>query len=127
MGIGRTSNHWKVNGTSIYEPGYGTKVLHTSISSADTGRTEDGHMHNTWVIPDLIKISFMWKALTGNEVKTLIQLVQGKDFTLTYREFGTDHTAQVYVSEVNYTPVSSALFASDGGLCADISFNAIEK
>ena len=127
MGIGRLSNHWKVNGAKMYEPGFGTKVLHSSVSSADTGRTEDGHMHNTWVIPDLIKVSFLWKALTGSEVQTLIRQVQGRDFTLTYWEFGAEHTAEVYVSEVNYTPASSSLFASEGGLCTDISFNAIEK
>lgn len=127
MGIGRTHEHWKVGSTPIYVPSADTQILHSSISSADTGRTEDGVMHNVWVRSDVIKISMKWKALTGNEVKTLINLMQGKEFVLTFEEFGTAYTANVYVAEVNYTKKSDRLFASEGGLCVDISANAVEK
>ena len=127
MGIGRLSNSWKVNGTPIYVPVTPCQVLHSSISSADSGRTEDGVMHNSWVRSDVVKVFMKWAALTGNEVKTLITLMQGKDFTLTYEEFGETHVADVYVAEVNYSIKSSVLFASEGGLCVDISANAVEK
>lgn len=127
MGIGRLNNHWKVNSTPIYEPSAGMKILHTSISSADSGRTEDGYMHNTWVRQDIIKIDLAWKALTGDEVAYLISLVQGKEFTLTYYEFGSEHTAEVYVAEVNYNSQFDGRYASEGGLCTDISFSAVEK
>lgn len=127
MGIGKLSNSWKVNGTPIYAPATPCQVLHSSISSADSGRTEDGVMHNSWVRSDVVKVFMKWAALTGNEVKTLITLMQGKDFTLTYEEFGETHVADVYVAEVNYSIKSSALFASEGGLCVDISANAVEK
>lgn len=127
MGIGRLSTHWKVNATPIYEPSPKTTVLHTSISSADSGRTEDGVMHNTWVRTDIVKVNLQWAALTGNELSTLIGLIQGKEFTLTYREFGTDKTADVYVAEVNYTKESDGLYASEGGLCTNITAAAVEK
>lgn len=127
MGIARLSNHWKVNGTPIYEPSAGIKILHTSISSADSGRTEDGYMHNTWVRQNIVKVDLAWKAMTGNELQTLINLVQGKEFTLTYYEFNTEYTADVYVAEVNYTMQYEGQFASEGGLCTDISFSAVEK
>ena len=126
MGIGKLSSRWKVNGTPIYEPSSGLQILHTSISSADSGRTEDGYMHNTWVRRDMVKISLSWRALTGNEVRNLINLMQGKNFTLTYYELGQTHTAQVYVAEVNYKDQGSTVFASQGGLCTDISANAVE-
>lgn len=127
MGIGVVSSHWKVNGTAIYEPAADIKAQRNSVASEDSGRTEDGYMHITWVRPDVVKISMVWKALTGNELQTLINLIQGKEFTLTYREFGTDKTANVYVAEVNYTCKSQKLFSSEGGLYVDISANAIEK
>ena len=126
MGIGKLSGHWKVNGTPIYEPSSGLQILHTSISSADSGRTEDGYMHNTWVRRDMIKVNFVWRALTGNEVQNLINLMQGKNFTLTYYEFGQTHTAEVYVAEVNYKEQYAAGFASQGGLCTDVTASAVE-
>ena len=126
MGIGKLSSRWKVNGTPIYEPSSGLQILHTSISSADSGRTEDGYMHNTWVRRDMVKINFVWRALTGNEVQNLINLMQGKNFTLTYYEFGQTHTAEVYVAEVNYKKQYAAGFASQGGLCTDITASAVE-
>lgn len=127
MGIGVLSSHWKADGVAIYEPAAEIKTLRSSISSADSGRTEDGYMHKTWVRRDVLKISMTWKALTGNELSTLIGQIQGKDFDLTYREFGQDHTTNVYVSEVNYSCKSLKLFASEGGLYVDISANAIEN
>ena len=126
MGIGRLSNHWKVGTTPIYEPSPKTSVLHTSISSADSGRTEDGVMHNTWVRSDIVKINMQWAALTGNEVQNLISLMQGQAFTLTYLEFGTERTADVYVAEVNYTKEYDGLFDSEGGLCTNITAAAVE-
>ena len=127
MGIGKLSSHWKVNETAIYEPSAEPKILHSSITSADTGRTEDGYMHIGWVVPDIVKITVTWKALTGLEVKQLVTLMQGKEFTLTYVEFGEEKTADVYVSEINYTPKSNSLFSSEGGLCTDITISMIEK
>ena len=125
MGIGKLSSRWKVNGTPIYEPSSGIQILHTSISSADSGRTEDGYMHIEWVRRDIVKINFVWRALTGNEVRNLISLMQGKIFTLTYYELGQTHTARVYVAEINYKDQGSTVFASQGGLCTDITANAV--
>ena len=127
MGIGKLSSHWKVNDTPIYEPSFGLQILHTSISSADSGRTEDGYMHNTWVRTNMVKVNFVWKALTGNEVQTLINLMQGKEFTLTYYEFGQEHTAEVYVAEINYNYQYDGSYASQGGLYTDITCSAVEK
>ena len=126
MGIGRLSNKWKVGNTPIYEPSPSTSVLHTSISSVDSGRTEDGYMHNTWVRTNIVKVNMVWKYLTGKEVETLIGLMQGKEFTLTFDEYGTTQTAEVYVAEITYTKLFDAGYASDGGLCENISANAVE-
>ncbi len=125
--IGKLSNHWKVNGTPIYEPSFGLQILHTSISSADSGRTEDGVMHNTWVRQDVVKINFVWKALTGKELQYLINLIQGKEFTLTYYEYGEEHTADVYVAEVNHTYEFDGHYAEEGGIYTNVTASAVEK
>jgi len=127
MGIGRLSSNWKVNGTSIYEPSSGLKILHTSISSADSGRTEDGVMHNTWVRQNIVKIDFVWKALTGNELETLVNLMQGKEFTLTYYEYGKTHTAEVYVAEITYEYSFDGGYGSEGGVFMNVACSAVEK
>ena len=126
MSIGKLSSHWKVNGTAIYEPAPDTHIMHTSISSADSGRTEDGYMHNTWVRTDMVKVNMVWKALTGMEVQNLVTLMQGKEFTLTFYEFGTERTAEVYVAEVNYDKHTDALYTEEGGICINVSANAVE-
>ena len=126
MAIGTLSNNWKVNGTAIYEPSYKTKIDHESIMSEDSGRTEDGHNHIDWVLTDLVKVYLKWSVLTGNEVSTLISLMQGKEFTLTYFDRGSTRTADVYCSKVSYEQYSSYLNASEGGLYTDISANCIE-
>ena len=126
MSIGKLSSHWKVNGTAIYEPAPDTHILHTSISSAASGRTEDGYMHNTWVRTDMVKVNMVWKALTGLEVQNLVTLMQGKEFTLTFYEFGTERTAEVYVAEVNYDKHTDALYTEEGGICINVSANAVE-
>ena len=84
-------------------------------------------MHNTWVRQDIVKVNLQWTALTGSEVENLISLMQGKEFTLTYREFGMDKTAEVYVAEVNYTKEYDGLYDSEGGLCTNITAAAVEK
>lgn len=126
MGIGRLSSKWKVGNTAIYEPSPSTSVLHTSISSADSGRTEDGYMHNTWVRTDIVKVNMVWKYLTGKEVEVLIGLMQGKEFTLTYEEYGTTKTASVYVAEVTYTRLYDAGYADDGGIYENVTASAVE-
>lgn len=128
MGIGimDTAGHWKVNNTPFYIPGRNMKIDHESIQASDSGRTEDGYMHIDWVRTNLIKTFLKWSYLTGNEVEYLENLMQGKEFTLTYYDKGKVHTADVYVSKLTYTKYSDALYANEGGLYTDIAADAIE-
>lgn len=126
MGIGVLSENWKVGNQRICEPHPDTNVLHTSISSADSGRMENGYMHNTWVRTDIVKVNMVWKYLTGHEVQTLIDLMQGKEFTLTFEDNGYVKTAEVYVAEVTYTKLPVAGYGAYGGLCSNIQASAVE-
>ena len=126
IGVLAQNGGWAVDGTAIYVPSPNTSVSHESIQSADTGRTEDGVMHIDWVRTNMVKVSMLWKYLTGSEVATLESLMQGKEFTLTYFDKGSAHTANVYVSTLSYKKVTDALYTSEGGLYQDITANAIE-
>lgn len=126
IGVLAQNGGWAVDGTAIYIPSPNTSVSHESIQSADTGRTEDGVMHIDWVRTNMVKVSMVWKYLTGSEVATLESLMQGKEFTLTYFDKGSAHTANVYVSTLSYKKVTDALYTSEGGLYQDITANAIE-
>ena len=126
MGIGILDDRWAVNGTPIYTPSSSIQISHESIQSSDTGRTEDGVMHIDWVRTNMVKVNMAWSHLTGKEVAFLEQLMQGKEFTLTYFDKGARHTASVYVSKVTYKKVTDALYASEGGLYSDIAIDAIE-
>lgn len=126
IGVLAQNGGWAVDGTAIYVPAPNTQVSHESIQSADTGRTEDGVMHIDWVRTNMVKVSMVWKYLTGNEVATLESLMQGKEFTLSYLDKGSVHTASVYVSTLSYKKVTDALYTSEGGLYQDITANAIE-
>ena len=74
----------------------------------------------------MVKVEMKWSALTGQEVQHLVDLMQGKEFTLTYREFGATKTADVYVAEINYDMKYDAGYASVGGICTGVAANAIE-
>lgn len=126
MGIGILDDRWAVNGTPIYTPSPSTQISHESIQSSDTGRTEDGVMHIDWVRTNMVKVNMQWNYLTGKEVERLENLMQGKEFALTYFDKGSTHTANVYVSNINYVKKSDALYTSEGGLYSNITANAIE-
>jgi hypothetical protein len=127
MAIGKLSTKWKVNGIAIYTPSPDdTQIDRESVQGPDSGRTEDGHMHITWVLTDVVKVSIVWDHLTGNELIFLKNLMQGKEFTLTYPDADGIRTVNVYCTSMSYHKVSDSLYAAEGGLYSDISANAIE-
>ena len=83
-------------------------------------------MHIDWVRTNLVKVFMEWSYLTGREVAYLENLMQGKEFTLTYYDKGSTHTAEVYVSKITYAKKTDALYASEGGLYSGIKADAIE-
>lgn len=83
-------------------------------------------MHIDWVRTNMVKVYLAWKYLTGQEVSNLENLMQGKEFILTYYDKGSVKTAKVYVSNMSYQKVSDVLYESEGGLYSSISANAIE-
>ena len=118
-----TTGTWKVNSSPLYIPSAGIRVEHTNLAGSSSGRTEDGVMHIEWVRRDIRKVNLQWKVLTGSELNYILGLMQGKEFTLTFKDRGVVQTMSAYSSESSYTYYSAALGED---IYTDISINAIE-
>ena len=119
-----TTGTWKVDGSPLYVPSAGIQVSHTNLAGSSSGRTEDGIMHIDWVRRDIRKVHLQWKVLTGSEMDYVMGLMQGKEFTLTFKDRGKVQTMQAYSSESSYNYYSAALGED---IYTDVSINAIEK
>jgi hypothetical protein len=118
-----TAGEWKVNSSPLYIPSAGIKVEHTNLAGSSSGRTEDGVMHIDWVRRDIRKVCLQWSVLTASELDYVLGLMQGEEFTLTFKDRGRVQTMSAYSSESSYTYYSAA-FGED--IYTDVSINAIE-
>ena len=118
-----TAGEWMVNSNHLYIPSAGIRVEHTNLAGSSSGRTEDGVMHIDWVRRDIRKVNLQWKVLTGTELNYILGLMQGKEFTLTFKDRGRVQTMSAYSSESSYTYYSAALGED---IYTDVSINAIE-
>ena len=125
MAILSKDGRWKVNDTVIPTPSKDTTISHTNVTTSDSGRTQDGKMHITWVRTDVTTIALKYSYLTGAEAQSLRNLLQGKTFTFTYYDNGVK-TMNAYCGETSYTEHSYKLHASEGGIYKDFSANIIE-
>ena len=118
-----TAGEWMVNSSHLYIPSAGIKVEHTNLAGSSSGRTEDGVMHIDWIRRDIRKVNLLWKVLTASELDYILGLMQGKEFTLTFKDRGKVQTMSAYSSESSYTYYSAALGED---IYTDVSINAIE-
>lgn len=116
-----TTGSWAVNGTPIFVPSAGIEIEHSNLAGSNSGRTEDGVMHIDWIRRDLRKVKLNYKAMTSDELNTLIGLMQGQEYSFTFKDRGTAQTMQAYSSECSYTYYSQEL-----DIYTDVSINAIE-
>lgn len=140
--------HWAIsyNGSTwlpIYVPAPNITIEHTNVASADSGRTEDGTMHITWVRRDVRKVNLTYNAISGYEKAVMEALMQGKEFWFRYLDPHTDSVtysngaysftaASVesfygYTGESKYQEYSSVHRANEGGIYTNFSINVIEK
>ena len=118
-----TAGEWMIDSSHLYIPSAGIKVEHSNLAGASSGRTEDGVMHIDWVRRDLRKVYLQWKVLTGSEMDYIMSLMQGKEFTLTFKDRGKVQKMSAYSSASTYTYYSAALGED---IYTDVSINAIE-
>ena len=118
-----TAGEWMVNDSHLYIPSAGIKVEHSNLAGSSSGRTEDGVMHIDWVRRDIRKVHLQWSVLTASELNYILGLMQGQEFTLTFKDRGQVQTMSAYSSESSYTYYSAALGED---IYTDVSINAIE-
>ena len=118
-----TAGEWKVNSSPLYIPSAGIQVEHSNLAGSSSGRTEDGVMHVDWIRRDIRKVHLRWSVLTASELDYVLGLMQGKEFTLTFKDRGRVQTMNAYSSESSYTYYSAAL---GDDIYTDVSINAIE-
>ena len=128
MNINRldTNGYWKVGSTNIYVPSTPCKVKHSNITGSSTGRSEDGVMRIDWIRRDVRKVYLQYKAMTATELSTLMGLMQGKEFTFTFRDQGATKTMSAYVGESSYEFYSySSVFGEP--IYVNVEIPVIEK
>lgn len=118
-----TAGEWMVNGHHLYIPSAGIQVEHTNLAGSSSGRTEDGIMHIDWIRRDIRKVHLKWSVLTADELDYVLGLMQGKEFTLTFKDRGKVQTMNAYSSESSYNYYSAAL---GNDIYTEVSINAIE-
>lgn len=119
-----TTGSWAVNGVPIPVPSKGIRVEHTNVAGSGSGRTEDGVMHIDWVRRDVRKVGLMYQAMSGTELNNLLGMMQGQEFTFTFRDRGQVYIMDAYCGECSYNYYSAAL--GDDDLYTDVSINVIE-
>lgn len=120
-----TKGYWAANGTALYKP-QGCEITHENYVGSNSGRTEDGVMHIDWLRRDLRKVTIKYNAMTGNEMDELVGLVQGKEYTATFRDRGKTCTMSAYTGDCKYELYNETLCSSEGGLYTDVSFDMVE-
>lgn len=119
-------NAWTVNGTPIYRPPQsGINISHDNIVAPKSGRDEGGYMHIIWVRPDVVKVSFSYSKLTGNQVQYLMNLMQGKEFVFTYEDNGIK-TINGYCGKITYDQKNLSSYANEGGVYENVKVNVVE-
>ena len=96
-----------------------------SLATEDSGRTLDGVMHINWVFRNTRKIEIIMAPCEDNVISEIINLVQGKEYSLTYYDPSIRDRRTIYV----YTSNASADFYSGvvhNGIWRDFEFHAIE-
>lgn len=121
-----TEGRWAVNGQAIFPPS-DIEYEHESAVSNDSGRLEDGYMWKRWVRTDIRKINLVYRVLTGEERDYLLQLMQGKDFELTYYDNGVQVIDSGYVGKCSYKGYAARLHAAEGGVYTDFKINVVEN
>lgn len=119
-----TLGHWMVNGTHIYVP-TSVDFDNENIVGPTSGRAESGRMHIAWVRPTVRTIKLSYSHLTGNEKELLHNLMQGKEFTLTYWDCGIK-TMSAYGGKDSYKLVNINSHPNENGEYESYSIPIVE-
>lgn len=118
-----TRGYWKVGSSSIYTPSTPCQVEHTNITGSSTGRDESGVIHIDWVRRDIRKVYLKYNAMTGEELRYMRLLMQGKEYTFTFLEDNYTTTMNAYTGEMKYEHYT---YSGKEKIYQNVSINVIE-
>lgn len=101
------------------------KQTFESLASEDSGRTDDGVMHITWIKPKLRKWEIEMPPTNYSWAYTLLSLVQGQVYNITIWDLSSNSEVTVHVYTSNSTADCYSGVIKDG-LYNGLSFSAIE-
>ena len=127
-----TKGHWGIapaGALAIVSPIYipqGFKMTGDNLASKDSGRTEDGIMHITWIRSEIRKATMTFNAISGAEVKYLKDLMQGKIYEFFFFDCGYASHYTAYTGNYDYEAYSHVLRAAEGGIYRNFTIDAVE-
>lgn len=118
-----TKGHFKIGYTEFLAKNI--KPNYDSLATENSGRTDDGIMHITWVRSNLRKYEIEMPPCTALEASAILSAVQGKIYDLTIFDVKSNReiTLQCYTSNSQADCYSGVLY---NGLWQGITFSAIE-
>jgi hypothetical protein len=128
MSINRldTRGYWMVGSNEIYIPSTPCKISHENIAGPSSGRDAAGYMHIDWVRRDVRKVTIAYNFITDTELRYVMSLMQGQEFTFTFRDQGLTQSMQAYAAQSSYESYSYSSFYNEG-VYTNFTINVIEK
>lgn len=120
----RNKGDFIINNTYTFTP-KSLKPSFDSLAAANSGRTDDGTMHIYWVLRRIRKLEIEMPPCTSAEAAAILDLVQGREYTITYWDIleNDEKTITVYTSNSSADCYSGVI---RNGLWQGLTFNAIE-
>lgn len=118
-----TKGHFKIGNTEFVASAI--RPIFDSLADENSGRDDNGVMHIYWKRPKMRKWEITMPPMTSTQAAALINLIQGKTYTLTIWDISANAEVNVNV----YTSNSAADMYSGvimNGLWRGFKFSAIE-
>lgn len=119
----RSKGNFQINGIEFSPKSF--KPNYESLATNDSGRTDDGIMHITYVLDRVRKYEIEMPPCGSDLISQLFSLVQGKEYYMTFFDplENAEMTRKFYTSNSAADCYSGVLY---NGLWQGVAFNAIE-
>lgn len=101
------------------------KITYDSLATANSGRSDNGTMHISWVRKNIRKIEITMPPMKMAALASLLTAVSGQTYNITFHDpkSNAETTVQVYTSNTQGECYSGVLH---NGLYQGVQFSAIE-
>ena len=100
--MARKSTDYTADGAPLFSPLQPLAIDFESLADPNTGRSDDGYMHVSFIRTNVRKFNYKCARLDDTEMEYLVNLVQGKKYTFGYVEFGKKKTMLAYTGKISF-------------------------